>query len=567
MEFVALLEHARPYRGRLAFVVLISLLGSLAGLAIPWLAGHLLGGLVDSKSRAAGLFDTSSLGLGTIALLLVSALICQTVLTIASGLASGVVANRIQTDFRRDIYAHVQRLTLTFFDQSRQGDLLALMTWEVSRLSAFISGTLTAVPAALLTCAGAVALLFTIDPLLAALVPLLVPAYYLTLKLIGRRLRALAQRVQEAEAAIFAAAEEDLELLPAIKAFAREDFRLGAYSGRLEEARMLSLREAGIYAALGPAISLVTALAAVAILLLAGESVADGGMTPTDLFSFLLYAALLTRPVGALANLYGQLQTAKGTLARLQRVLAEDEEPGYAAQGRLKGRHGAITFRDVCFAYPGRRGTLHGVDFEIAEGEVIALTGENGAGKSTIVNLILGFYQPERGRITFDGVDIATLDVRRLREAIGYVPQRPLLFNGSVRENIAFGLEGVTEDELARAARLAQARPFIEDLPSGFETEIGDHGVRLSGGQRQRIALARALLKDPPVLILDEATSMYDLEGEAAFIEACKTALVGRTVIIITHRPASLALADRILHLDEGRIVTVPSQSIGRRGQ
>lgn len=566
MEFVALLEHARPYRGRLAVVVLISLLGSLAGLAIPGLAGHLLGGLVDSKSHTAGPFDTNSLGLGTIALLLVSALICLTGLTIASALASGVVANRIQTDFRRDIYAHIQRLTLTFFDQSRQGDLLALMTWEVSRLSVFISGTLTAVPAALLTSAGAVALLFTIDPLLAALVPLLVPAYYLTLKLIGRRLRALAQGVQEAEAGIFAAAEEDLELLPAIKAFAREDSRLGAYTRCLEEARMLSLREAGIYAALGPAISLVTALAAVALLLLAGGRVAEGGMTQTDLFSFLLYAALLTRPVGALANLYGQLQTAKGTLARLQRVLAEGEEPGYAAKGRLQGRHGAIAFRDVCFAYPGRRETLQGVDLEIAKGEVIALTGENGAGKSTIVNLLLGFYQPGRGRITLNGVDIATLDIRRLREAIGYVPQRPLLFNGSVRENIAFGLEGVTEDELARAARLAQALPFIEDLPSGFETEIGDHGVRLSGGQRQRIALARALLKDPPILILDEATSMYDLEGEAAFIEACKTALVGRTVIIITHRPASLALADRTLHLDDGRIVTVSSQSIGEHG-
>ncbi|NBB23604.1 ATP-binding cassette domain-containing protein [Porphyrobacter sp. SLTP] len=556
MDLAALLVYARPYRSRLALVVVISLLGSLAGLAIPWLAGQLLGGIIESGSIAVV----------TITLLLVAALLVLTSLTFASALVSAVVANRIQADFRRDIYAHMQRLPLTFFDQSRQGDLLALMTWEVSRLSAFISGTLTAVPAALLTGVGALAVLFAIDPLLAALIPLLVPAYYLTLKLIGRRLRSLAQRVQEAEAGIFATAEEDLEMLPAIKSFAREDMRLAAYTQRLEEARDLSVREAGIYALLAPAMSLVTALAAIALILLAGQSVADGGMTPTDLFSFMLYAALLTRPVGALANLYGQLQTAKGTLARLQRVLAEGEEPGYAAQGRLERCRGEIAFRDVWFSYPGRHGTLQGVTVEIAQGEVIALTGENGSGKSTLVNLLLGFYQPERGEIALDGVDIAKLDVRNLRDAIGYVPQRPLLFNGSVRENIAFSLEGVTQANIEKAACLAQALPFIKGLPSGFETQIGDHGVRLSGGQRQRIALARALLKDPPILILDEATSMYDLEGEAAFVEACKTALFGRTVIIITHRPASLALADRTIHLANGSIAEVNGEPARKDG-
>lgn len=543
MEFAALLEHARPYRGRLGFVALLSLLSSLASLALPWLAAQLLGGVIDTDSVVPA----------TIALLLVAALLVMTGLTIAGDLISGVVANRIQTDFRRDIYAHMQRLPLGYFDQSRQGDLLALMTWEIAHLSTFISGTLSSVPAALLTSAGAAVILFSINPLIAVVIPLLVPAYYIVLKLIGRRLRSLARHVQEAEAGIFAAAEEDLEMLPAIKAFAREDARLADYTQRLEEARALCVREAKIYAALGPTMSLVTALAALALLLLAGLSIAGERMTPPELFSFLLYAALLTRPVGSLANLYGQFQTARGTLGRLQRVMYEPVELGYAARSRLENCRGEIAFRDVWFSYPGRRGTLRGLSLEIAAGEVLALTGENGAGKSTLVNLLLGFYRPERGTITLDSVDTSTLDIRHLREAIGYVPQRPLLFNGSVRENIAFGRESVTEDELARAARLAQALEFIEDLPAGFDTQIGDHGVRLSGGQRQRIALARALLKDPPVLILDEATSMYDLEGEAAFVEACKTALAGRTVILITHRPASLALADRIVELTGGR--------------
>jgi ATP-binding cassette subfamily B protein/subfamily B ATP-binding cassette protein MsbA len=544
MGLATLLNYAQPYRGRLAVVVMLSLLGSVASLAIPWLVGQMLGSILAN--------DATNLTL--IPILLAVTLIILTAITIRAAIFSSAVATRIEADLRGLVYAHIQRLPLGFFDQSRQGDLIALMTWEVSRLSSFVSGTLTGVPAALLTATGAAAILFTIDPMIALAVPLLVPVYYIALKLIGRHLRGLAKRRQDAEAAIYAAAEQDLAILPATKAFAREATRLAVYEARLEEARDLSYREARVYAGLGPTLSLITAIAAVALVLTAGRSVASEAMTPSELFSFLLYAALLTRPVGSLANLYGQLQTAKGTLARLQRVLGEEEEAGYTAKGRLEACRGAISLRGVSFSYSGREGTLRDINLDIAPGEIVALTGENGAGKSTIVNLILGLYSPRKGVIAIDGADIAGLNVRYLRAMIGYVPQRPLLFNGSVRENIVFGREGVSEEKIAQAVNLAQAAQFIGELPSGFETEIGDHGVKLSGGQRQRIALARALLSDPPILILDEATSMYDLEGEAAFVAQCREALVGRTVIIITHRPASLALADRSIRLKGGRI-------------
>lgn len=544
MELGTLLDHARPYRGRLLIVVVFSLLGSLASLAVPWLAGQMLGGILGQQA----------VNLGLVAILLVVTLIVLTGLSIRTAIFSSTVATQIEADLRERVYAHIQQLPLGFFDQSRQGDLLALMTWEVSRLSSFVSGTLTGVPAALLTASGAAVILFAIDPIVALAVPLLVPTYYVALKLIGRRLRGLATQRQEAEAAIYANAEQDLALLPATKAFAREDARLADYEACLEHARDLALREARIYAGLGPALSLITALAAVSLVLMAGRGVAGGGMSPAELFSFLLYAALLTRPVGSLANLYGQLQTAKGTLARLQRVLAQPPELGYAATGSLAACRGAISLRGVSFAYPGRTGTLSDIDLDIAPGEIVALTGENGAGKSTIVNLILRFYTPGQGRITLDGIDITKLELRHLRALIGYVPQRPLLFNGTVRQNIVFGRERISPRQLENAAALAQATDFIAALPVGMETEIGDHGVKLSGGQRQRIALARALLADPPILILDEATSMYDLEAETAFVEACKSALEGRTVILITHRPASLALADRVVNLAGGRI-------------
>jgi ATP-binding cassette subfamily B protein/subfamily B ATP-binding cassette protein MsbA len=475
-------------------------------------------------------------------------------MNIASGTLSAIAANRIQADLRRDIYGHIQRLPLTFFDQSRQGDLLALMTWEVAQLSSFISGTLTAIPGALLTAGGALVILFMLDPVVALIVPVLVPSYYVTLKLVGRRLRSLAKAVQEAEASVFANAEEALEILPAIKAFTREESSLRIYSQRVEQARALRVRQDRINAALGPILGLLTGTAAIAILLLAGQSVGRGATDNQQLFSFLLYAALLTRPVSAVVNLYGQLQTARGTLGRLQRVLQQNPERGYSATFRHERCRGAVSFRDVHFAYPGREGTLKGASFDIAPGEVVALTGENGAGKSTLVSLLMRFYLPEQGQIALDGLDISLLNLTNMRGHIGYVPQRAFLFNATVKENIQFGLNCDLK-KIEEACDLAQAREFISALPYGFDTHIGDHGVRLSGGQRQRIALARALLSDPPILILDEATSMYDLAGEAAFVEACKTALVGRTVILITHRPASLALADRTLTVIDGKVV------------
>jgi ATP-binding cassette subfamily B protein/subfamily B ATP-binding cassette protein MsbA len=224
----------------------------------------------------------------------------------------------------------------------------------------------------------------------------------------------------------------------------------------------------------------------------------------------------------------------------LQRVLQQNPERGYSATFRHERCRGAVSFRDVHFAYPGREGTLKGASFDIAPGEVVALTGENGAGKSTLVSLLMRFYLPEQGQIALDGVDISLLNLTNMRGHIGYVPQTAFLFNATVKENIQFGLNCDLK-KIEEACDLAQAREFISALPYGFDTQIGDHGVRLSGGQRQRIALARALLSDLP--------------GEAAFVEACKTALVGRTVILITHRPASLALADRTLTVIDGKVV------------
>ena len=548
MDARFLLRRAAPYRRQIAQISVLSLAGSLAMLAIPWLAGQLLGGVV-----ADAVMD-----LPLIAGLLITALVMTSLLNIVAAIISARTSGRVLADLRLEAYAHVQCLPMGFHDRSKQGDLLALMTYEVNNLSTFLTGTLAGLPAMVVTAAGAIILLFAIDPMLALFIPVLVPVFTIALKLVGRRQRALAARARAADAALMTAAEEDLEMLAAIKAFAVEDRQRRNYAQLTEDVRALTFAQDRISAMLGPAIALVSGVAAIILILILGEELVLDGKGAGELFAFLLYAALLTRPVGALADFYGRLQWARGTLERLERVLAEPIEAGYR-HGETGARStGRIAFEQVSFAYPGRDGPLRHIDLVIAPGEIVALTGQNGAGKSTLINLLLRFYEPQAGRITLDGTDIAALQVQHLRRQIGLVPQRALLFNGSVRDNIAFGLTDLSAAQIAQAARLAQAEEFIARLPDGLETEIGDHGVRLSGGQRQRLALARALVLDPPILIFDEATSMYDLEGEAAFVSACQTALAERTVIIVTHRRASLALADRIIEIADGSAREVP---------
>jgi ATP-binding cassette, subfamily B, bacterial len=544
MQLRDLLALASPYRSQLVLLALLSLAGSLVTLAIPALGAQLLGGLLEAGGPSTGLM----------AALLAAAVVLTALVGFATTLLSGSTSARLLADLRQHIYRHVQSLPMDYHDNHRQGDTLALMTWEVARLSQFLTATLTSIPSRLLTAAGAAIIMFGIDPVLASLVPLVVPAFYVILKLIGRRLRGLAQAIQEAEAEVFAVAEENLEMLPAIKAFTREEIEARRYGETVGKAMALTLRENRIYAALEPAINLAAAGAAIVLLVVARGNVRSGAMSPTELFGFLFYAALLTRPVGSLANVYGQFQTARGTLARLHGVLQRETEAGYAADGVIDAAKGAIALRGVTFAYPERETVLDDVDLDIPAGQIVALVGENGAGKSTLVNLLMRFYEPGAGTVLLDGRDIRTIQLQELRRQFGLVPQRPLLFNGTIRANIGFGLQGASDSAIEEAARLAQAHDFITGLAQGYDTQIGDHGVRLSGGQGQRIALARALLGNPPILIFDEATSMFDLNGENAFIASCESALRGRTVILITHRPASLALADRQVRVEGGKV-------------
>ncbi|MDZ4275502.1 MAG: ABC transporter ATP-binding protein [Erythrobacter sp.] len=554
---LAFLRHwTSRFRGELALIGGLSLASSVVTLALPWLAAQL----------AASMVGEAAVNLDQTLILLAIALTGLAGTTIMVAILSERASGRILANLRKETHERIVAMPMAFHDRSRGGDLLSLMSHEVENLSTFLTATLARVPSMAMTAAGAFIILFIIDPVLTFTIPILIPPFFIVMKWVGRRLRVLGRQVRRAEVDIVWMAESDIEMLPAIKAFAVEREHRSRYAAAIEKARLLKLKQTRITAFIGPIVALVAAIAAIVILVIGSAQVQDGARSPSEMFAFLFYAALLTRPVGSLADTYGRFQIAKGTLARLEAVFAMRPEPGYDRKRRIERARGAIAIDAVSFAYPGRPAVLTNASLAIAPGETIALTGDNGIGKSTLVNLILRFYQPDQGRITLDGVDIADLQVQDLRRQFGYVPQRPLLSYGSIAENIAFGCPDPDPAAIENAARLAQAWEFIERLPRGLATEIGDGGVRLSGGQRQRLALARALFRDPPIYIFDEATSMFDLDGETAFIQSCADLLTDRTVIIITHRPASLALADRIIEVTpQGFSVIEQAEEVARR--
>jgi len=376
---------------------------------------------------------------------------------------------------------------------------------------------------------------------------------FVLLKIVGRRLRPLGHAAQQAWAEQSAAAEQNLAMLPVIKGFDTAGLEAERYGQRTSDLYSISLRQARLEGAISPVVRVLSAGVILLLLGVAGRLIVRDELTAGQLVSLFLYGLVLVAPISQLSQLYGHTQSARGALDRLLEALdaAPERDDGTVVLDDPKGE---LRFEGVHFAYPGRPVLFEGMDLHVRAGETLALTGPNGAGKSTLAHLLQRLVEPQAGRILIDGIDLREATLSSLRAQVGVVAQQVLLFNDTVAGNIAYGRADATFEQIQRAARAARAHDFIVELPQGYDTVIGDQGVKLSGGQKQRLSLARALLRDPSVLVLDEATAMFDPDGEREFIRECRDLFAQRTVILITHRPASLALADRVLRLDDGRL-------------
>lgn len=542
-ELRSIIADALPHHWSLMAACALMLLQGGVSLTVPWLAGQLT---LTLLGEAGSVFPASDWIFG----LMVLVFACQALLSIGTANILARAGEHVVSSLRIRLHDHLQSLPLAYHHERRRGDVLSLLTRDVDIIGGYITGTLVAVVPMALTFLGAWILMLGIDWSLACLAGALVPVFIVTAKLLARRIRPLSRELSEAQADTISAADENLALLPVVKAFTRERESAERYAAGSRRVVALGRRLQLILGTLQPIMAFLAASGMVLLLWLASTA-----LPPDALVSFFLYGLLLARPMSGLAATWGDTQHARASMERLNEVFAVQPEPLAMDAHALPRVKGAIEFAGVSFGYGDRGLVIEDLDLTIAAGETVALIGANGAGKSSLVGLLLRFFDPRAGRVRIDGTDISHVSLRSLREQIGLVPQNILLLNGTIRDNIAFGSREPDLSRVRIAAELACANDFIRSLPDGYDTPIGERGLKLSGGQQQRIALARALYKDPPILVLDEATAMFDPEGESSFLARARDVFADRTVVLITHQAASLAVADRVLRLDGGRVI------------
>ena len=467
-----------------------------------------------------------------------------------------------ETLLRERIFAHIQRLHVGYHDRTQTGQLMSRASSDLQQVQQFV----VMIPITL----SNVAQLFAVTLILAltdwrlaivALAPL--PFINVASRRFSSRIHPAVLAVQNEQAQLASVVEESVSGVRVVKGLGTESVQFDKLRKEADDIRAVSLKAAGIRSRFLPAIDLLPSLGLIAVLGYGGHRVVNGDLSIGDLVAFNVYLTMLVWPLRNIGMMVALGQRAAAALVRVHEVLSTEPAVRSPKQPRsLPARHtsqavGAVSFEDVVFGYGDEHKVLNGVSVSIAPGESVALVGATGAGKSTIVRLLLRFYDVEQGRITLDGIDLRKLDVRELRQNVGVVFEETFLFNDSVRNNIAFAKPDADMATVERAARLAGAHDFITRLPEGYDTPIGERGFSLSGGQRQRVAIARAIVADPRVLVLDDATSAVDPSKEHEIRDAMRTVMKGRTTIVIAHRPGTIALADRIVLIDEGRVVAV----------
>ena len=544
--YLRLLSYIKPYKQRLIEAVVCIVVAAAANLYLPWVIKD----MIDKVLAARDMDMLNLICVGIVVIFFVRGIFYY-----GQGYLVSYIGQRVIVDVRDVLFRKLQRLPISFFDRHQTGEVMSYISNDVAALQSALVERMVEMMTESAIFFGSLVMMVLLDWKLSILTLITVPLVGLAMDIFGKKVRSAGAVIQARMSDITALMQESISSERVVKSFVREEFEIDRFHTQNELNFRAVMKDAQLSSLLTPTVEFLAALAVTVIIWFGGKEVVDGVITAGTLVAFLTYAVNLANPVKRLSRIYAQIQKAMAGADRVFALLDMEETvtsaPGAKTLPPVEGR---VCFSDVSFSYREDVPALTDLTFTAEPGQMIAFVGPSGAGKSTVANLIPRFYDVTGGSITVDGYDVRDVTTESLRSQIGIVPQETVLFSATVRENIRYGRLNATDAEIEAAAKSANAHDFIMALPEGYDTEIGERGANLSGGQRQRIAIARAILKDPRILILDEATSALDTESEKVVQAALDRLMVGRTSFVIAHRLSTIIGADRIYVLDGGRV-------------
>lgn len=545
--YLRILSYIKPYMHRLIFAMFCTIMAAAGNLYIPWIIKDMIDEVLADKNGTM---------LNWIAASIIAIFVVRGLFWYGQNYLMSYVGQSVIIDIRAAVFKKLQRLSVSFYDKNKTGTIMSYVTNDVNALqSAMVENTIEMITEGFILIGSVVAMIY-LDWRLTLFTVCTFPVVLWFMEFFGKKIRKTGGRIQECTADITSVLQESVASARVIKSFVREDYEVDRFDVENRANFRANMKNAQLMATLTPVVELVAAIGVTMIIWYGGNNVINGTITAGSLVAFLTYAVNISNPIKRLTRVIGNIQKA---LAAAQRVFMIIDMPEEIAESRdakqLPEVSGKVEFQNVSFAYDDKGNVITDLSFSVKPGKVIAIVGPSGAGKSTIANLLPRFYDVNKGDIKIDGHSVREVTLDSLREQVGIVPQETMLFNGSVYNNILYGRLDATKEEIEAAAKAANAHDFIMQLTDGYETKLGDRGVNLSGGQRQRIAIARAILKNPRILILDEATSALDTESERVVQEALDRLMVGRTSFVIAHRLSTVKNADKILVLEKGNLV------------
>lgn len=545
-NYMRLLAYIKPYTRRLALAVVCIIMAAGANLYLPWIIKDMIDDVLMSK-------DMVMLNLIAVGILVV--MFTRGVFYYGQSYLVSYVGQRVIIDVRSVLFRKFQRMPLSYYDKQQTGTVMSYITNDVAVMQSAIVDNLIELVTESSILIGSLAMMIYLDWKLSLLTLMTIPLVGFAMKIFGRKLKSSSTVIQERVAEITSLLQESISAIRVVKSFVRESYEIKRFEEQNWRNFQAAMKNVKLSSLLTPTVEFLAAIAVTFIVWFGGYEVVNGVITAGELVAFLTYAVNLANPVKRLSRVYAAIQKAMAAADRVFNIMDLEEKitdvPGAKPLPPIKGK---VEFKDITFSYKEGQPALQHISLKAEPGQMIALVGPSGSGKSTIANLIPRFYDVDSGVITIDDHDIRQVTADSLREQIGLVPQETMLFSTSVMENIRYGRLEATDEEVIEAAKAANAEEFIKELPEGYDTKLGERGLNLSGGQRQRLAIARAILKNPRVLILDEATSALDTESEKIVQDALDNLMVGRTSFVIAHRLSTIFNADQIFVVENGHL-------------